>query len=113
MKPELLQILQHSIGVDEYGQGNPYRNHFVAGGIDVDHCRELVDAGFMVERSASVLTGGSPLFHVTDAGKQAVALESPKPPKISRSKQRYLDYLRSDSDESFGDWLRFGHWRHS
>lgn len=113
MKPELLHILQHTIGVDGYGRGRPYRNHFVAGGIDVSRCRELVDLGFMSESGASPLTGGSPCFHVTTAGRTAVELESPKPPKLSRSKQRYRDYLRSESDESFGDWLRNGRWETS
>lgn len=31
MKASLLNILQHSLGLDEYGRGTPYRNHFVTG----------------------------------------------------------------------------------
>lgn len=59
MNKELLHILQHSLGLNEYGQGNQYRNHFVAGGDDVRKCRELVALGYMRERKDNGLTGGS------------------------------------------------------
>lgn len=100
-----LEVLQHSIGVDQYGQGPMNRNHFCAGGEDVDLCRSLVALGFMVERTASELTGGNPLFHVTESGKQAVRAESPRPPKLTRSQQRYRAFLREDCGHSFGEWL--------
>ena len=47
MSPEQLQILQHSLGVDQYGQGEMYRNHFCAGDADEPICRELVAMGYM------------------------------------------------------------------
>lgn len=72
MTQKQLHVLQHSLGVDEYGQGEMNRNHFCAGGGDVDLCRELVALGFMAEYPASELTGGDPLFWVTEAGKRAM-----------------------------------------
>lgn len=108
MNERLLHILQHSLGVDRYGRGTQYRNHFVAGFDDLENCRELVRLGFMVERPASVLTGGDPVFFVTDAGKRAMRELSPKPPKLTRSQKRYRAWLDSDSGYSFGEWLKLG-----
>lgn len=107
MTKEQLHVLQHSIGVDQYSQGAIYRNHFCAGGEDVDLCRSLVSLGFMVECPASELTGGSPLFQVTESGKQAVREESPKPPKLTRGQQRYRRFLDADTGCSFREWLKW------
>lgn len=104
-----LSILQHSLGLDQYGKGRQYRNHYVAGGKDIDHCRELVGMGYMREHKiAPELTGGSPCFVVTDSGFEAVALFSPaKPPepKLARAQKRYRDYLRSESCDGFAWFL--------
>ena len=43
---------------------------------------------------------------VTEEGKQYVREHSPKPPKLSRSAERYRRWLRSGADMPFGDWLR-------
>ncbi|ASY56454.1 hypothetical protein SS05631_c15180 [Sinorhizobium sp. CCBAU 05631] len=74
-----------------------------------DHadCMALVELGFMTVRSGSALSGGDDIFRVTDAGRAAVIANSPEPPKISRSKQRYLDYLEADCSMSFIDWLKW------
>jgi hypothetical protein len=66
---EGLDILRHSLGLDERGRGRMYRNHFCAGGDDAVKCRALVAMGFMVEHPPTQLTGGDPLFVVTAAGK--------------------------------------------
>jgi len=97
MNQELLRILQHSLGVDKYGNGVQYRNHYVAGGEDIAMCRELVGMGYMKEGQPSELTGGDPLFMVTRAGKEAVSTESPEPPKLTRGQRRYQAYLQSES----------------
>lgn len=78
MKPELLKILQHTVGVNEYGLGDQYRNHYVAGGDDVTRCRELVSAGLMREHPASEMICGAPWFAVTAAGVAAITQHSPK-----------------------------------
>jgi len=109
MTPAQLHILQHSLGVDQYGRGQQYRNHFCAGGKDRDTCRELVAVGYMTEHKASDLTGGDPLFTVTQEGRRAMAEASPKPPKLTPGQVRYRDWLKvSDCfpDWGFGDWLK-------
>lgn len=82
MEQQLLHILQHSLGLDKYGQGRQYRNNFVAGGDDVEKCRKLVDMEYMKEHPARELSGEGPVFTVTKEGINAVGKESPKPPKI-------------------------------
>ena len=103
-----LHILQHSLGVDQYGDGRPYRAYFVTGpeSDDWDTCCVLVVDGLMIEYPPSQLTGGDSLFRVTPQGIDFVALNSPTPPKLTRSQKRYRDFLHSDSGYSFGEWLR-------
>lgn len=103
LTPEQLQILQHSLGVDEYGQGDQYRNHFCAGGDDEDICRELVAMGYM----ESFIRPYLPYYNctVTESGKEAVKRESPHPPKLTRSQQRYRAFLKADTGYSFIEWL--------
>src|ERR1700675_2922297 len=103
MKPGQLHILQHALGVDQYGQGRMFRNYYVGG---ESECRPLVALGFMTEHRASELTGGDPWFRVTDIGKQAVRDLSPAPPKLTRSQRRYREFLNADSGLSFGEWMK-------
>lgn len=42
---------------------------------------------------------------VTDEGKAAMLRESPAPPKLTRSQQRYRDYLEADTGFSFREYL--------
>lgn len=99
-----LEILQHSLGVDQYGQGRMYRNHFCAGGSDETTCQELVQMGYMRTFTRSYL----PYYNctVTDEGKAAMLDQSPKAPKLTRSQERYRRYLRADTGESFREWLK-------
>lgn len=106
-----LAILQHSLGADRYGRLKSPRNHYVAGGTDVALCRGLVSQALMTEHPATALTGGSPWFQVTPAGRTRMQAESPAVPKLTRAQQRYRDYLAADSRESFGQWLQRGLWR--
>ncbi len=102
-----IQILRHSLGLDYEGRGRQYRNHYCAGGDDVQSCTELVASGHMEPMHVHpALTGGDPTFRVTDLGK-AEAVKGVKP--LTRSKQRYLAYLRSNCDMSFGEWLKGGY----
>jgi hypothetical protein len=104
-----LHILQHSLGVDQYGLGPRYSNHFVTGpgSIDYDNCLALVDDGLMKRQSGSMLTGGGDVFFVTDAGKKFVAEHSPPPPKLTRGQRRYREWLEGPADfMTFGAWLR-------
>lgn len=65
MSPELVTILRHSLGLRRDGSGSRYRNHYVAGGKDLELCRELAGMGLMEERPANALTGWDPVFIVT------------------------------------------------
>ena len=108
MNPEQLQILQHSLGVDQYGHGQQYRNHFCAGGADEAICRELVAMGYMRRHPTM---GWLPCFDysVTEEGKAAMRKESPKPPKLTAGQKRYREWLRVSDvfpDMTFGDWLK-------
>lgn len=111
MTPRQLEILQHALGVDEYGitpKGyTPYtRNHFCAGDRDEENCRALVAMGFMVQHET---TEWLPYFNcsVTTEGMKAMHLSSAKPPVLTRSQKRYQEYLDfSDAfDCTFRQWL--------
>lgn len=115
MTDQQLQILQHSLGRDEYGRRpatNPhedYRNYFVTDPNTVDYpvCRDLESLGLMgSSQPPTFIDQGSVVFHVTDDGVREVERLSPKPPKLSRSKQRYQQYLDSECSESFGEYLK-------
>lgn len=99
-----LQILQHALGVDKYGRGEMYRNHFCAGGDDEVICRELVAMGYMKTFTRSYL----PYYNctVTEEGKAAMLAQSPKPPKLTRGQKRYREYLRADTGLSFIEYLK-------
>jgi hypothetical protein len=101
-----LQILQHSLGVDQYGQGAQYRNHFCPGGNDVMRCEELESLGLMWRRTVF----DDVCFHVSLKGKKFVSVHSPKPPKLSKSKLRYLQWMDVADlyDFGFGEWLKRG-----
>lgn len=108
-----LHILQHALGLDDYGQGNAYRNHFVASPDTEDWaiCTAHVEAGHMVQHEPRELFGGYDCycFVVTDAGREYVLEHSPRPPKLTRSQRRYREFLHADTGMSFGEWLRGGH----
>lgn len=109
-RDEDLHILQHALGLDDYGQGSAYRNHFVAteGSESYGRCQAHADAGRMERHGPHGLYGGmtSYCFVVTEAGQQYVKEHSPEPPRLSRSQRRYRAYLAADSSMSFGEWLR-------
>lgn len=113
MSEEQLQILQHALGCDEYGQNaHPevpcreryHRNHFCAGGNNEEACKELVALGYMQQHKT---TQWLPYFNcsVTEAGIKAMIDASPKPPKLTRSQINYREFLRSDTGMSFREWI--------
>jgi hypothetical protein len=107
---EQLQVLQHSIGADQYGRSERGcdRNFFGtnANGKDGQVCQSLVALGLMEDHGFRELYREN-VYTVTGRGVDAVLKFSPAPPKLSRSQQRYLDFLRTASDcYSFGEWLK-------
>ncbi|WP_277969267.1 hypothetical protein [Sphingomonas echinoides] len=103
-----LHILQHSLGVDQYGQGEQYRSHFATdvGSIDHRDCMALFEAGLMKRRASVKMYGGMDAFFVTDEGRAFVAANSPPPPKLTRSQRRYQAWLDADCNLSFIDYCR-------
>jgi hypothetical protein len=63
----------------------------------------------MTEGKAPSFVGdGDRVFYVTDKGKSVAIETRPKPPKMSRSKQRYQRYLEwNDCFDSFLDFCRW------
>lgn len=108
MKPSQLQVLQHSLGCDEYGtppRRGGERNYYGTADDDPD-CNELVALGYMTKHPPRSWTPDI-FFTVTDAGKQAMREASPKPPKVTAGQKRYKEYLSySDcNDCTFREWL--------
>lgn len=111
----LLHVLQHALGRDEFGQRMPgrtddYRNHFCTSpGCDTwDLCEQAFATGLMTKRNPTPISGGDHVFSVTREGAAYIEEHSPKPPKVSRSRARYLAFLRLDCDISFGEFLKNG-----
>lgn len=116
MNPNQLHILQHSLGCNQYGitehrfprDEEYYRNHYVS---QADaNLMGLVNLGFMTVRPGSMLSGGTEclVYQVTPAGIAAMKSESPKPPKVSKARGRYLKFLNADLSCSFGEYLKNG-----
>ncbi len=108
MTKEQLHILQHALGLDEFGRGSMYRNHFCAGGDDEVICKSLVDLGYM-QRHATTPTMPYYNCSVTEAGKAAVLRESPVPPKLTRGQRKYREYLKVADclNMTFIEWLKY------
>lgn len=107
-----LEMMQHALGLDQYGQPlddykgcsddefpRCYRNRYVT--YDVSpcgrNCEEMIQAGWMAKPSRQPsFIGGMTNYFVTRAGYEAVKKFSPQPPRLSRAKQRWQDYLATD-----------------
>ena len=106
-----LSILQHALGLNQFGQGTQYRNHFVTGPgcHDYEVCMALVMEGLMTVRKGNELSGGEPIFFATAKGIDFVALNSPVPPttpKLTRGQIRYQKYREfSECYDSFAEFL--------
>jgi hypothetical protein len=110
MTPRQLEILQHALGVDQFGRGTMYRSHFVTdpAGPDGIICEQLVARGWMDNHGKHSLAGGSHLYTVNHYGRAAVKMFSPAPPKLTRSQQRYARYRQcADCFESFWHFLKY------
>jgi hypothetical protein len=108
-----LHILQHSVGINEYGEGTRYRNHFVTspGSKDFDDCRALVVKGFMVERPGNALSGGPDafIFSVTTEGGAFMDAHARVRKPLTRGQQRYQSWVKADCGLTFGQWLTSPH----
>ena len=89
-----LEILQHALGADEWGQMPKHgssRNYYGTDDNDAD-CLELVALGYMVQLPARSWLPDT-MFAVTKEGKDAMKAASLNPPKETRSQKRYQDFL--------------------
>lgn len=101
MSPEHLHILQHTLGVDQYGRSSHrpnsddfhgcYRNRFITDPTcpDGQQCQQLVTLGYMSDYGPQRLAGGMHCYTVTDEGYDAMRAASPHPPKLTRSQRTY------------------------
>ena len=108
IRPELLHILRHSIGLDDNGQGHDYRNHFATDpeGQDGQMCQELCAAGWMKDCGAQSMWGGVHCYCVTDHGRDVVRFHKPTEKILTPSQRRYQDFLDAESGLPFGEWLK-------
>jgi hypothetical protein len=109
LSQQQLHVLLHTLGLNQYGQGNSYRNYFVTGPKSPDHqvCSSLVDLEMMANCGhAGPITNYDDVFRATPKGECAAREQSPPAPKLTRSQNRYRQFLSADSDMSFGEWLK-------
>ncbi len=107
-----LEIIQHAIGCDQhgrYGLHGEYRNRYVIGpGCgQYDLVMRMVADGRMrrIDAPSSELLYGMSIFEVTDIGREYMRENSTSPPKLTRSQQRYLDWLGGDGPRRFGEFM--------
>ena len=116
LSPAQLHILQHSLGCDGFGhtsyrgrdEGDGrwayHRNHYASD--PAPDLEALVAAGFMRDGGSVNAWGGMRYYRVTEAGRDAMIEQSPKPPKLSAGQQRYRQWLKADCGLKFGEWLK-------
>lgn len=107
MNPDLLHILQHSLGCDAYGRPTPlgripnhddefgcYRNRYVTSPDSPDglKCQTLVQQGFMIDYGPQPIAGGMHCYSVTHQGFRAMKDASPTPPRLTRGQRTYKAY---------------------
>ncbi len=107
MNTKHLHILRHSLGLDDNGRGNQYRNRYVCGPghHGWSDCEELRERGLMIRHEPRELFGGDYCFMVTDAGKAAVEAAKPPPIKTTRSQRRMQLFRSLDCGLSFREFL--------
>lgn len=107
---EQVWILRHSLGLASTGHGLQYRNYFCDAAGGCADMQALVAAGLM-EAGHKINGGQDQYFFVTPAGIAAAtdpaAAGLAPVPKLSRSAQRYRDFLHADSGMKFGEWLKW------
>jgi len=79
VNPEQRDILRHALGLGR--SDRECRNHFVTGpgSTDYENCEALVAAGLMKRHAGHALTGGDPMFTVTEEGKTVARSNAPNP----------------------------------
>lgn len=104
---EELSILFHTLGLNY--EPDPFRNHFIASKEHSDYktLESLIEKGLMgYSQKPSFCPDHDILYYVTQKGKDiAITAKENSIPKLTRSQQRYQDYLHSEVCETFAEWL--------
>lgn len=109
LTPQQAEVLLHTLGLTEPGSRST-RNLFVTGKGDphLADLEALVVAGLMREtRRPGFLAEGDRVFMATSDGLARALSIQPKPPKLTRSQERYRRWLYLDSGLPFADFLRW------
>lgn len=116
MNPDHLEIIQHSLGCDQYGQSKAYRdendgtfgyyrNRYVCG--PMPDLQALVALGLMKDHGPQAIAASMHCYSVTREGVAAMKQHSPKPPVLTRNQKRYREFLDSDCGWTFGEFLKW------
>lgn len=112
LTPEQADVLLHTLGLTEPGSRST-RNLFVTGKGDprLADLEALVAAGLMREtRAPGFLAEGDRVFKATALGQAHALSIQPKPPKLTRSQERYRRWLEGPGDfMSFRDYILGGY----
>lgn len=105
LTPEQIHILRHSLGLNEKGHGNQYRNYYCTGTghQQCESVKQLADFGLMAF-SHSINDGRDKIFFVTPQGI-TMATAGVVYPKFTRSQRRMRAYRSSDTGLTFREWL--------
>jgi hypothetical protein len=104
-------MMKHALGLNY--KETSFRNHYVSSktGKDFDEWQYLVKNCLAVEMKSSLIGYHFVCFQVTERGREIVKILIQKTkPKLTRSQKRYKAYLKSDTEETFIDWLRNPYW---
>lgn len=111
LTPSQLHILLHTLGLEDPTRVDSSRNHYVTGDPIEADILALVAAGLMEERPRpGFLADDDRVFVATLAGIRMAKSQRPKPPKLTRSQERFERFRRwSDvtPDGTFRDFLRW------
>ncbi len=105
---EQLEIMLHTLGLNDPYRKESYRNYFVAssGHSDLPAILWLVSLGMMVEKHApGFLENGDRVFHVTDKGKEYCRINRERPSLAKRRYHMYLEVSDLDPDLTFKEFL--------
>lgn len=98
-----IHILRHSLGLDDKGHGNQYRNYYCTG-YDCDGFKEVMDLAVRGLMEFGRRDDRNLFYFVTDAGKKE-ALKDVVYPVLTRSQKRYQRFRDADYGASFKEWL--------
>lgn len=108
---ESLGILQHTTGIDRYGDRRDKRNFFGIrpGDGDYDICVKLTKSGHMKNNgSRPEIFGTEVFFSATRLGIDTARSEAEEMPafkKKTRSQENYAEFASFDPGYSFAEWL--------